>query len=463
MAIVAAISCLLAPVSAASAGAATTDEGSFPRFFTRVGSEVWFTATTPETGTEIFRVTREGEVELVVDAIPGSEGVDPKGPFVAREDGVVFFKAGFEEVWRTDGTPLGTFKLAEASDGTRGARELTLAGNRIFWVFSAASDGYLWVSDGTIPGTRAVEGTDAWAPSHLAALNGKVFFATRRDGKGLELYKSDGTGKGTKLVEDIAPGSKSSKPRFLTRVGDVLYFSAYRPGKGTKLWRTDGSAGGTRAVDDTCRRCAGGARGPRALTRVGKQIYFSAFDKSHGREVWRSDGTNRGTKMVADVNPNGKSGRVRGSSPQAFTRVNGKVYFSAERDDVGRELFRTARTRSGARLVADLRPAWADQPGSYPESLTRLDGSLVFMARDNKTFWEAELFRTDGTPATTINLTPTNKHYAGGRIARLGDAVFFQGSTKTEQRGVQGELWTSDGTLEGTAMHTNINKEPLGP
>ena len=52
-------------------------------------------------------------------------------------------------------------------------------------------------------------------------------FEGRKPGtKGEELFKSDGTGAGTKRVKDINAGGGGSAPSFLTNVGGTLFFSA---------------------------------------------------------------------------------------------------------------------------------------------------------------------------------------------------------------------------------------------
>src|SRR5919108_505689 len=65
-----------------------------------------------------------------------------------------------------------------------------------------------------------------------------------------ELRRSDGTAAGTRLVRDIAPGTESSPPFYLTRVGDFFLFQAYDPDHGFELWRSDGTAAGTELVKD---------------------------------------------------------------------------------------------------------------------------------------------------------------------------------------------------------------------
>ena len=52
------------------------------------------------------------------------------------------------------------------------------------------------------------------------------------------------------LVRDINPGAGDSAPYNLANLGGTLYFNATDPAHGAELWRSDGTAAGTRMVSD---------------------------------------------------------------------------------------------------------------------------------------------------------------------------------------------------------------------
>ena len=86
-------------------------------------------------------------------------------------------------------------------------------------------------------------------PSVLTAV-GRTLYFTAADGvHGQELWRSDGTARGTRIVKDIVPGPGPSNPEALTNVGGTLFFSA-SDGTHTALWRTDGTAAGTTLVKE---------------------------------------------------------------------------------------------------------------------------------------------------------------------------------------------------------------------
>ena len=95
---------------------------------------------------------------------------------------------------------------------------------------------------------RYSAGNRQCSPSLLTAYDGMVFFVANDNIHGRELWKSDGTLTGTKVVKDITPGSSSTSFNCLFVLGNWLYFSAYTSAYGGELWKTDGTSNGTVSV-----------------------------------------------------------------------------------------------------------------------------------------------------------------------------------------------------------------------
>ena len=88
------------------------------------------------------------------------------------------------------------------------------------------------------------DGSSGNKGGHLTNVAGVVYMSADDGVHGYELWKSDGTRKGTRMVKDIRPGRASSSPYALTAVDGTLYFSADDGVHGFELWRSDGTAGG---------------------------------------------------------------------------------------------------------------------------------------------------------------------------------------------------------------------------
>ncbi len=84
------------------------------------------------------------------------------------------------------------------------------------------------------------------------------------------------------------------------RLKGRLYFGANDGTIGSELWRTDGTKAGTKLVEDI-NPAAGSS--PFRLAAFKHRVYFSADDGTHGRELWRTDGSAQGTKLFKDIRP----------------------------------------------------------------------------------------------------------------------------------------------------------------
>ena len=188
----------------------------------------------------------------------------------------------------------------------------TLNGTALFTTTDLPNGQLLWATDGTAQGTRLVkdlENADStpaqWFVSGRdnALVVGDTFFFTGVDNAhGRELWASDGTPQGTRVVADLAPGEEDSNPEGFIALGRQLLFTANR-----KLYRTDGTAQGTWVVMDADPL---GFEQPERMAVLDNHAYFMVYpsgDPYIGQYntggLWRTDGTAQGTVMIRDVSP----------------------------------------------------------------------------------------------------------------------------------------------------------------
>jgi large repetitive protein len=364
-------------------------------------------------------------------------------------------------LWRTDGTPAGTVRIADLSGFDFPQR---LGAKLLFAADENQHGSELWTSDGTAKGTALVKDINpflingpghhncAGAPSAPGpgVVLGPLYLFGADDGvHGRELFASDGTARGTRLVADINPlrspvlppscndeadprtdiGLPSNPDDFVRLSnGTAALFAADDGTSGRELWRSDGTARGTRRVADLLPGPAGSA--PHDLTRLGNLVYFFASPTGTGEALWRTDGTAKGTVLVADLSLNGRPTWAR-----SLTVSGGKLFFVAENALIGAELWTSQGDAASTRIVADLQYAAAS---SAPQNLTDVGGVLLFAADDGAT--GLELWRTDGTGAGTLQLGDINPGPASsspGPFTVVGDKVFFGADDGAHGR----ELW----------------------
>jgi ELWxxDGT repeat protein len=423
---------------------------------------------------------------LVEDIYPGKTGSEPN--WLVDFKGRLLFGANHprfgEELWRSNGTRPGTKLVKDINPGPLVIKKMektetgSSAPDSVMrtkkWIyFQATTVKYgdeLWKSDGTKWGTRIVKdivpGPGVSDPEDIVSTAPRTTFFRAWDKKhGEELWKTDGTEKGTKLIKDInpdlPPGARCdqgecgipkgwSHPDTVTVMGKQVFFAADDGKHGVELWKSDGTEKGTTLVKDinpaapapintACkdRKSCVGSSWVDDITVVGKtaagrRIYFTANDGKHGLELWKSDGTNKGTKLVKNINP---TSAREASDIGNLVALRKRLYFTANDGKHGLELWKSDGTRSGTKLVKDINTGPDD---SDPDSLTAFKGRLLFSADDGVHGYE--MWRSNGTKANTallINLEPGAGGSEPGELTISGPLLYFAASTPSAGE----ELW----------------------
>jgi ELWxxDGT repeat protein len=191
---------------------------------------------------------------------------------------------GPRRLWRTDGTPSGTYELHEFRSDAEGAKAIRL-GDRAFFFDGGDGDWALWTTDGSAEGTRERErlGGLRSTPGRLWESAGRLYFSLDRPGIGKEPWWTDGESPSA-LLADIAPGDAGSDPAEFVECRGRTFFVATDPWAGRELWTTDGSDRGTGRVEDFVP--GSDSTNPRELTRVGSHLVLATDDGVYGLDPY---------------------------------------------------------------------------------------------------------------------------------------------------------------------------------
>ncbi|MEP7009893.1 MAG: hypothetical protein ABJC13_06185 [Acidobacteriota bacterium] len=387
--------------------------------------------------------------------------VGARSLFVATTPGV--------GLWSSDGTAPGTVRLVRNQVSIE---HLVATGDLAFFIACDPTLCRLYSADGTVGGTRAIASPFVSAsPAAVAAGPRRIYFARQTPALGSELWTSDGTLAGTRLVKDLASGPGGSTPSRLVWFRGRLWFFAL-----DGLWTSDGTASGTRRIATVGSAFQASSAGSRLL-------FFAAAAGSPQARLWSSDGTAAGTRVLAGVAPvesatvrpfgstateafffisredpadarqelwasDGTPARTRklarfeaGNAATPFLVVGSRVGFLAYDSEHGRELWASDGKPGGTRSL-DICPGNCDGV----ERLGVSDGLRIWFAGDDGVH-RSEPWISDLTPAGTRlikDIVPLSTSNPEGFIAEGGKAYFIASGLAEEA------LWTSDGTAAGT-------------
>ncbi len=332
-------------------------------------------------------------------------------------------------------------------------------------------------------------------PGNLTLFNGKMYFsaASTVNGSsiGTELWESDGTENGTKLVADILPGTSSSNPNTFFANNSKLYFTSGAVINGTNnfnVFMSYDAVNGVQNVSTT-------VKSPSGFTQIGNTLYFKAnntavtpqasrlyyFD-TNSQPVIADDNTNvalissAGNKILATaqymnasniynyqlfaydgtalnllktINPSAMS------YPQLYyaSSVLGKTIFNATGPN-GNEPYVTDGTEQGTVMLKDINTSSATA-GSGTQNFIDFKGKVFFTGSDGNTTG-AELYTTDGTSEGTAlfkDIVAGSGSSAPEKLTVFNDKLYFFATMPGNVK----QLWESDGTPLGTKALADVN------
>ncbi|MCP9766853.1 hypothetical protein EGI22_02965 [Lacihabitans sp. LS3-19] len=415
------------------------------------------------------------------------------------------FSTGIE-LSKTDGTIAGTSFIKDINVGTGNSNPMDfqyINGKTFFMAITAANGREMYTTDGSTVNTNIIadllpgssDGISFKGAGNWDINNKLVFTGYYGPTSSFKPFISDGTAAGTGLLKDILTINYSSNPFDLTKIGNRIYFSAssnygafypynknpyftdgsipgtqilkdfavnysfnndfefrnidntnfYFTNGGKFLCKSDGTSSGTTTVEPT-------ALGFGGFGVLNNNAFYGKTDGANGNELWKNE--NGVGTFLKDI----YSG-VGGSFPINFFNHNNELFFFANSNLYGKELWKTDGTITGTVLLKDMNPGtdW-----SYIDDVKTISHNGSFYtflttSNDGKTL---SLIKSDGTTANTNAIYDFNKltgstfGYFIDRNSKLfvfNNQVYF---TIINCNNYQAhiELWKTDGTNIGTTF-----------
>ncbi|MEZ4707366.1 MAG: hypothetical protein R3A44_09185 [Caldilineaceae bacterium] len=406
---------------------------------------------------------------------------------------------GLPHVWRSDGTDAGTSEAFQIIiDGVL-VRPATLTASAQALYFLAEYDQptppwQLWQSDGTEAGSLLM---DAEVAALVAVGDGTACYTYVQNTLTCQ------NAAGQKVMLDSAFGlnfgNYQSPGALMAFFKGKFYFGGNDDVAGVELMSFDPQSKQIALVKDLNRTRLAADQlnsdsSPDNLTATGGYVYFTAQNVLGVRQLWRTDGTTAGTLRVGNLGFDSIStmtavsetlylaGRTRGQLDGMtlwrtdesglniveivtfdfgdityMAAVGDKLYFAVNNSDF-QGLWQSDGTPSGTTLLKSF-----VFPAIAPKELTVVNDKLYFIAEE--VLERQELWTSNGTAQGTIRvkeLAPLGERTRIINLTIMNNRLYFLASTVSRAECSGGtselnELWRSDGTDAGTSMLINFD------
>ncbi len=249
---------------------------------------------------------------------------------------------------------------------------------------------------------KAINPTGLASPIQLGVANNKLFFTAYHPDYGRELWVSDGTSSGTKLVKNIMSGTSSINIRAKFVYGNLLLFEIYN--SKYELWRTDGTEEGTFCISTNLANNFDGYYG---FAVFDNKCYFTT-----NRKICVTDGSLLQTKFL-----NGTYSSVY--DLPYFSISNNKLYFIGQNPNYGNIIYS---------IQNDVITPASNPSNTYStyinaETLFAYDERTLIFSEDDYDFIES-FFVLDSRNNKTTFLKKIG-HFIQNNYKKISNQVFF--------------------------------------
>ncbi|MEQ9103264.1 MAG: T9SS type A sorting domain-containing protein [Rhodothermales bacterium] len=271
-------------------------------------------------GLELWAMDKDSRDPQRVHAFPDDTYVSTYATWgIATTSSHFLFKSSnsrhFSDLYASDGTPEGTHLLTNKMGGWstwNPGRKSGVVGNRaLFQAPDSTHSERIWTTDGTVEGTEILTWPESGDPFDVTdgftVFRDEVFFAAWQRATGWELWATDGTPGGTRLAADFRPGPESGSVDPVVATNSGVLGTALDLSGNPRLWYSSGIPGKERTVPYVTDYARNNSSHPQRFRRFGNTVYFTAGTEETGRDLWKTDGTPSDTDLLFPPVPDGLS------------------------------------------------------------------------------------------------------------------------------------------------------------
>ena len=357
----------------------------------------------------------------------------------------LFYSTG-SELFLTDGTVAQTRPVVNDSGETVLAGQKAAFGDELVVYHS---DGTFWLTDGTPERTRQAnhQGADEEATFvNSVVVDDQLLFKRRESHNTFYTWwlldKEDN-------LHEVKTTRASSNPTHLTVSENRLYFYADDGTSGVSFWGSDGTATQTQLVHDPIVGRNVGPLSPDVAAIENGEVVFKSYALDGALEHWVTDGTIDNTR---------ESALGTGAFWERFqVSAADRTFANAVIPGVGLGLIVTDSLGEET-LLHDFSVSGGSTANI--DDIVALGNGVVY-AIDGSNF-RSSLWYSDGTIDGTIRLDDefVLDDSAPISLAATNNRVIFSAASLQPSNGrIQYELWSTDGTVDGSTLLKEINGE----
>ena len=468
-----------------------------------------FHSMNPRGEWELWRTGGTAASTRRVRGLPGSYPYSAQGPLFAEGKGGTFVVANQatpdEALWRTRGKAAGAVRLTrpEKINGSGitatipDAPPYEMLDGKLLAFVETGSGHELWRMNPDGRGARVV-----WrSPVMLEEGHGLIgfhgitphgaMFSLFSPGGPRQLWVTDGTKRGTRLLADHDKDTYDARPSDFVKVGETWYYTLtnWVYGEQSSLWKTDGTPAGTMKIVAADGSVPSPVAGEKTVV-FQDRVYFLGIVDEFKTGLWRSDGTAAGTVLLTDQWEALLSSRVHGLSAAAgkllfiATTYSSDILWQSDGttegtvptvphhefrpfhvtpalDFNGVAMFHASdqwwrHDASGTVQVTSVPGDHLTGWGDYQRSHAVAGDQLFYQGVED---YDVELWVTDGTPGNerrVKDIAPGAENSIPREMIAVGNEIYF--NARDREHGF--ELWRSDGTEAGTVLVADIDPGP---
>jgi len=387
------------------------------------------TAISKDYGRELFLYDLQNDnIELLADVHTGNSGSSPYD--LTEINGQLYMRAeefaSGDQVWRYDPSSGIASLLTDPGQSVRPRGFAELDGKVYFGgyhpdiIYGLL---YLDLSDDSLHPTGYVTPSNLNHINNITTFNNKVYFTSNDPVHENELFVYDPTTDEATLVVDINNDpKKGTTPQDFRIINNQLYFTALQPSGGREFYRMDGATGTVEALPKVNPDPEKGATF-RSIITIGDDLYFSAFLSR--TELYKYNSTTNEIEQLTTVEAN---------IIENITAYDNKLFCSARYNTGGQELYSYDLVTGTFELELDIAPG---NISSSPKDLIVFNDLLYFSADLEE--YGRELWTYDGVTAQIVaDVRPGSAPADIDNLILFNDKLYF-----TADDGLRGrELWS---------------------